>query len=113
MARFAVMLVAVATAAGIALAIPDFKYSRPKGARLPMASMPAEKPDAPDVKFGIFRPFNPIDNFILARLKEAKRTPKPLCDDWDFLRRSSLDLVGVTPAADDIATFFKWHTKDR
>src|SRR5262249_2920480 len=95
------------------LAIPDFTYSRPKGARQPMASMPAEKPEPPEVKFGDFRPFNAIDNFILARLKEEKRTPKALCNDWDFLRRTSLDLAGVTPSADDVARFFKWPAKER
>ena len=78
-----------------------------------MPPLPAERPTPPEVKFGNFRPFNAIDQFILATLKEQKRIPRPVCDDWDFLRRSSLDLVGVVPTAADVAMFMKWRDKDR
>ena len=92
---------------------PTFEYSRPKGPKQVVAPLPKEPPIPPTIRFGNFKPFNEIDNFILATLQERKARPKPVCNDWDFLRRSSLDLVGVIPTAADVEKFLAWDAKTR
>ncbi|MCZ6699373.1 MAG: DUF1549 and DUF1553 domain-containing protein [Planctomycetota bacterium] len=94
--------------------IPTFEKTRPKGDRKFFAPLPAEKPSVPEVRMGVFRPYNPIDNFILTALKENKKRPKRQCNDWDFARRASLDLLGVIPTAADIADrYLKWKKDER
>lgn len=93
--------------------VPDFSYSRPSGPKQLLAPLPHERPAVPSVKFGVFRPFNPIDHFILKRLQDEKVRPQKLCDDWDFARRSSIDLVGVIPTVDDLDTYFRWKPPER
>ncbi len=46
-----------------------------------------------------------IDRFIGKKLDERKVTPAPLADDLTFLRRVTLDTVGVPPTRDEIAAF--------
>lgn len=93
--------------------VPDFSYSRPQGEPQMLKALPRERPTVPQVRFGNFRPFNEIDNFILARIKAEKVKPAKLCDDWDFARRASLDLVGLIPTATDLERYFKWNEKER
>lgn len=47
---------------------------------------------------------NRIDHFINARLATEKVAPLPLVDDWAFLRRVSLDVIGTLPS--------KWVTEE-
>ena len=56
---------------------------------------------------------NPIDRFIAARLSAAKVKPAPLSDDATFLRRVSLDTVGVIPTRREIAVFEKLSPGER
>lgn len=93
--------------------VPDFTYSRPQGEPQMLKRLPRERPAVPEVKFGNFKPFNPIDNFILSRIKEEKLRPAKLCDDWDFARRACLDLAGIIPAAADLERYFKWKENER
>lgn len=93
--------------------IPDFTHTRPKGEPKPYPRVPYERPIVPKIRFGNFIPHNPIDNFILARLQKEKIRPARLCDDWDFARRSSIDLVGVIPTASDLESYFRWKAKER
>ncbi len=46
-----------------------------------------------------------IDRFVLARLQEEGVKPAPLVDDFGFLRRVTLDTIGIVPDEDDIAHF--------
>lgn len=46
-----------------------------------------------------------IDRHIAAKLQEEKIDGSPLCSDAEFLRRVSLDLVGVIPTADAARAF--------
>jgi len=92
---------------------PTFYNSRPKGERQPLEPLPDVRPTPPEIRFGNFRPFNPIDNFILAKIQEHGAVPKKLCDDWDYARRTSLDLAGVSPTEADLAKFFDWPKRDR
>ncbi len=48
---------------------------------------------------------NPIDNFILARLAREKLTPSPELDKPRWLRRVSLDLIGLPPTPQEIDAF--------
>lgn len=92
---------------------PDFSHSRPKGARQRLDPLPDERPIPPKVRFGVFRPFNEIDQFVLKRLQDEKVRPKKLCNDWDFARRSSLDIVGIIPNVEDLDRYFRWKPKER
>lgn len=49
--------------------------------------------------------FNAIDQFIGARLEEAKAPPTALSSDLDFLRRLSLDTIGLVPTPKEIKAF--------
>ena len=93
--------------------IPDFTYSRPQGEPQMLAPLPNERPAIPEVRFGHFPPFNPIDTFILRRSKAEKLKPAKLCDDWDFARRASLDIAGIIPTAADLERYFNWKEKER
>lgn len=48
---------------------------------------------------------NDIDRFILSRLQKAGVQPTALIDDWTFLRRVSLDVIGTPPDPDQIREF--------
>ncbi len=111
------LAVVVCTVAGLASAgehhMPTFEKTRPKGEHRSTPPLPDVHPSVPEVRFGDFRPLNSIDNFILARIKQRKAHPKPVCGDADFARRASLDLVGVIPPAADIRTFLRWKPAER
>jgi hypothetical protein len=92
---------------------PTFEKSRPAGPKQVLKPLPTERPIVPEIRFGQFRPFNPIDNFILKTIQERKARPKGLCDDWDFARRASLDLVGVTPTVADLQRYSAWKAEER
>lgn len=49
--------------------------------------------------------YNPIDNFLNARLKEQGGAQRPLTSDLEFLRRLSLDTTGMIPTADEVRAF--------
>ncbi|MDP6447581.1 MAG: DUF1549 domain-containing protein, partial [Pirellulaceae bacterium] len=48
---------------------------------------------------------NPIDAFVLARLRQARLSPSAVADRGVLIRRLSLDLLGVTPAPEDVRAF--------
>jgi hypothetical protein len=48
---------------------------------------------------------NEIDRFVLAKLEEQKIAPSPEADRNTLLRRLSLDLIGLPPTAQEIASF--------
>jgi len=56
---------------------------------------------------------NDIDRFILARLKKEKVKPAPLCDDWTFMRRVSLHLIGTPPSPELVSEFMADKSPDR
>jgi hypothetical protein len=54
-----------------------------------------------------------IDRHIAAKLQEEKIDASPRCSDAEFLRRASLDLVGVIPTAEAARTFLDSHEPDK
>src|SRR4026207_804106 len=50
---------------------------------------------------------NPVDRYFDAAWKAAGVKPGPLADDYEFLRRVSLDVTGRLPKPDEIRTFVK------
>jgi len=56
---------------------------------------------------------NPIDRFVAAKLKEENLRPTPVVDDEAFLRRVTLDTVGVIPTPEEIARFQADSTDQR
>src|SRR6266540_2426231 len=54
-----------------------------------------------------------IDSFIDAKLRSASVQPAPLTDDYAFLRRVSLDVLGVIPSPEQLDAFVRDKSKDR
>jgi Protein of unknown function (DUF1549)/Protein of unknown function (DUF1553) len=55
---------------------------------------------------------DPIDNFVLARLDEAKLAPSAEADKPTLLRRLSLDLIGLPPTTEEVDAFVADKSKD-
>jgi hypothetical protein len=56
---------------------------------------------------------NEVDLFIGAKLEAAKVQPAPLLDDYSFLRRVTLDTLGIVPAPEQIDAFMRDTGKSR
>lgn len=50
-------------------------------------------------------PVNYVDEFVAAKLKKLRIHPSGLCSDEEFLRRVSIDLVGLLPTREEYASF--------
>ncbi|NBV86210.1 MAG: DUF1553 domain-containing protein, partial [Verrucomicrobia bacterium] len=105
--------------------IADFEAWVQMGAPDPRASFPAtaqSKSVAPKaVDHWAFKPVsppaipqvedpkqfvcNPIDNFILDRLKANNLAPTPKADKYTLIRRVSYDLTGLPPTPEEVANF--------
>ncbi|MHC4878909.1 MAG: DUF1553 domain-containing protein [Planctomycetota bacterium] len=55
----------------------------------------------------------PVDSFVVAKLDAAKLTAAPSADDWTFLRRVSLDVIGTPPSPQMIREFLADRSTDR
>lgn len=56
---------------------------------------------------------NEIDRHVHARLQKLGLQPSELCSDEEFLRRASLDVIGVLPPADLAKSFLASHEADK
>ncbi|MBI1313392.1 DUF1553 domain-containing protein [bacterium] len=56
---------------------------------------------------------NAVDSFVVTRLEAAKLDPAPQADDWTFLRRVSLDVIGTPPTQEMLREFFADQSADR
>ncbi|MBX3443452.1 MAG: DUF1553 domain-containing protein [Planctomyces sp.] len=63
-----------------------------------------QQPDAPS---------NYIDEFVAAKLQKLRMHPSGLCSDEEFLRRVSIDLVGLTPSREEYAAFLADSDPDK
>lgn len=69
------------------------------------AYMKPVRPTVPAVHKSRARIYNPIDNFIFARLGQEGLAPSPEVDRARWLRRVSLDLVGLPPTPAEVDAF--------
>ncbi len=51
------------------------------------------------------QPANYIDELVLAKLKKIRLNPSGICSDEEFLRRVSIDLVGLLPSLEEYNAF--------
>jgi hypothetical protein len=58
-------------------------------------------------------PFNNVDSYIAAKLDAAKVSPAPLTDDASFLRRVTLDTIGLLPTPEELTAFLADSSKDK
>jgi Protein of unknown function (DUF1553)/Protein of unknown function (DUF1549) len=54
-----------------------------------------------------------IDDDINEKLRNLNVPPSPVCADGEFLRRASLDTIGVLPTAEEARTFLADHSADK
>jgi hypothetical protein len=59
----------------------------------------------PDFRYPDVRPFNYVDREVLAKLRRLNMVPSDLCTDAEFLRRVTLDTVGILPTPDEVRAF--------
>ena len=57
--------------------------------------------------------YNWVDDLVLAKLRELRIPPSPLCDDNTFIRRLYLDTLGVLPSRQDLNRFLADTRSDR
>jgi len=68
---------------------------------VPLAFLPAR----PDFVASSPPPANYIDELVFAQLRELRMNPSPTCDDATFIRRATLDAVGLLPTAAEARAF--------
>ncbi len=56
---------------------------------------------------------NMIDDLVLAKLERLNIPPSPLCSDADYLRRASLDTIGLLPTTDQARAFLADRRPDK
>jgi Protein of unknown function (DUF1553)/Protein of unknown function (DUF1549) len=56
---------------------------------------------------------NSIDELVLAKLERLNIPPSPICSDAEYLRRASLDAIGVLPTADEARAFLADRRPDK
>ena len=56
---------------------------------------------------------NYIDDLVYAKLKNLRILPSAITTDEEFLRRASLDLIGLPPTPEDYDRFTKYRSPDK
>jgi hypothetical protein len=62
-------------------------------------------PNRPNFVWSGPRPVNFVDEHVFAKLNKLQINPSPVCDDATFIRRVTLDLLGLPPSADEAREF--------
>ena len=71
-------------------------------------------PKDPNFHFPAVVENNYIDKFVNTKLRKIRITPSELCDDSTFIRRLSLDIVGLLPTVEETQQFVaSTHAKKR
>ncbi len=56
---------------------------------------------------------HPIDELVMQKLNKLRIVPSDLCNDYDFIRRSSLDVTGMIPSPDRVTQFVTDQSPDK
>lgn len=75
-------------------------------------TVPYENPVSPEVFANAARA-NFIDDLVLAKLQNLNIPPSPDATDSEFLRRASLDTIGLLPTADEVRAFLADTAPDK
>jgi hypothetical protein len=75
------------------------------------AFIPPTKPTPPETDDRSW-PINPIDRFVLARLRAEGLAPSPEASRETLIRRLSLDLTGLPPTIAEVETFVSDRSPD-
>jgi hypothetical protein len=70
------------------------------------------RPGVPAVENPAFPVRNPIDNFILYKLKQEGVKPAPVADRVTLIRRLYFDLTGLPPTPEEVRAFVKDSSPD-
>jgi hypothetical protein len=73
---------------------------------------PLARPTPPVSQPGQANVRNPVDQFVLARLREMKLTPSPEADRRTLIRRLYFDLTGLPPTPEAVDAFIKNDAPD-
>lgn len=73
---------------------------------------PLRRPAVPDVGLAQWPVANPIDAFILAKLKDKRLSPSPQADRRTLLRRLYFDLIGLPPTPEEVEDFLRDDAPD-
>ena len=74
---------------------------------------PPLKPRSPTLPAAVDGRTHPIDRILDAHLAAKKQTRPAAIDDHTFLRRASLDLIGLLPTPEEVAAFDQDNTADK
>jgi hypothetical protein len=66
---------------------------------------PVARPTVPALANPKWKPRNPIDNFVFAKLAEAKLSPSPEAPRHTLIRRLYFDLIGLPPTPAEVSAF--------
>src|SRR5581483_2087205 len=69
------------------------------------AFIPPQRPPVPLTRNPQSAIRNPIDSFVLAKLRSAGLAPAPEADRVTLIRRLSLDLLGLPPTVEQVDEF--------
>ena len=75
-------------------------------------SVPSPTPVAAE-RFAASPRHNFIDEHVLAKLQSLGLPPSPQCDDATFLRRATLDTLGLLPTPEDVRAFVADSSPDK
>ena len=55
----------------------------------------------------------PIDQLVLQKLGKLRIIPSDICNDYDFIRRASLDVTGILPSPERVTQFVADRSPDK
>jgi len=101
-AAIALGLVTLAATAAETTTLPESAKAPSLGKA--WAYQPVQRPAAPEVKLKSWVR-SPVDAFILAKLEGKNLKPSPETDRATFIRRATLDTIGLIPTPEEVKAF--------